>query len=369
MNSNAEHPTSNIERRKERTFFASVLAILFACAVCLAADPGREGSIQFSNGETQDGRISMTPGKELTLHSGNLARDLSLSVVREIRFRPEKEEMVRHWRFLEAGQTKKEETGEPYPIRHLAAEVVLSDGTTVTGHLYTTVLYVEKGNLTEKVVLLSQQKGPEGMSLQELVYPSRIFFKDAGETPKASVQVVFRPPDPAATNAELCALTWGALARLPATKAQETGRYLAPSAMGAKTFWAAMKGSTLYAGWPAAQDEKLRETVRATLVNVRDFFDERELLGVYKDEAAANVYTLMMLSRKGQTTMEGAVTQPWRFEIWRWRYDEEQNKLMLAGRGYFFRGIEGKQEPPPRVVVSEKMWTVKEDGGTIVVGE
>ena len=343
--------------------------LLLAAGTCLAAEPGREGTIQFSNGETKDGLISMTPGKDLTIHSGSLARHVSLSMVREMRFRPEKEEMVRRWRFLEAGQTQKEETGDPYPVRHLVSEVALSDNTTVTGHLYTTTLYVEQSNLTEKVVLLSRQKGVEGMTLAELAYPARIWFKDAGEAVTDSGQVLFHAPDPAAVDAELCALTWNALARLPARKTREAGRYAVPSALGVRTFWAAMKGDTIYAGWPPAQDGKLTETVNKALANVRDFFDEKQLLGVYRDEAAGDVYTLMMLARKGQTTLGGPATQPWRFEIWRWRYDEEQDKLMLAGRGYFFRGIEGKNEPPPKVVVSETLWKVKTDGTAVVVGE
>jgi hypothetical protein len=36
---------------------------------------------------------------------------------------PEREEMVKAWRVPEAGQATKKEWGDPYPMRHLEAEL------------------------------------------------------------------------------------------------------------------------------------------------------------------------------------------------------------------------------------------------------
>jgi hypothetical protein len=61
------------------------------------------------------------------------------------------------------------------------------------------------------------------------------------------------------------------------------------------------------------------------------------------------VYSAMMLVRRGPTTLDAEKSQPWRCEVWHWKYDEDEKKLLLAGRGYFFRGIIGRGEQPPAV--------------------
>jgi hypothetical protein len=100
-----------------------------------------------------------------------------------------------------------------------------------------------------------------------------------------------------------------------------------------------------------------------------DFFDGKELLGVWHDEVAGNLYSLMLLHRKGGTTLGGAKSQPWRVSVWRWKYDPETNQLMLAGRGDLFRGIIGHGDALPAVKTSEKLWRPKVTDQQIVVNE
>ena len=104
-----------------------------------------------------DGKISLTPGGSLKIESGSQIRVLDLDRVREIRIAPESEEMDRNWRFKEAGQTAKEYFGDPYPVRYLQATVLLAGGESFSGHLYSTVLYVEGAETAQKVLLLSKQ--------------------------------------------------------------------------------------------------------------------------------------------------------------------------------------------------------------------
>jgi hypothetical protein len=41
---------------------------------------------------------------------------------------------------------------------------------------------------------------------------------------------------------------------------------------------------------------------------------------------------------------------------------------MLAGRGFFFRGILTKAESPPTVELTDELWSMKKEGEVWVVG-
>src|SRR5580658_5843580 len=121
--------------------FPAVALLCLGFVAGIGAEEPREGRIEFSDGNAIAGKISLTPGGELKIQAGSQMRVLDLARVREIRLAPEKEEMDRNWRFKEAGQTAKEFFGEPYPVRYLQATVLLAGGESLTGHLYSTVLY------------------------------------------------------------------------------------------------------------------------------------------------------------------------------------------------------------------------------------
>jgi hypothetical protein len=82
---------------------------------------------------------------------------------------------------------------------------------------------------------------------------------------------------------------------------------------------------------------------------VTDFFDRRTLLAVYQDPAEDDVYSLALLTREGTTTLPGARAQPWQLVVWRWKREGDPPRLMLAGRGFLFRGISGRADPPPAI--------------------
>ena len=109
--------------------------------------------------------------------------------------------------------------------------------------------------------------------------------------------------------------------------------------------------------------------MQTALANSEDFFDERRVLGVFRDKAAGEVYSLILAARKGQTTLEEARSQPWRLEIYRWKTEEDSERLMLAGQGYLFRGIGAKGEAVPAVELSDKLWLMRHEGETWTAGE
>jgi hypothetical protein len=188
-----------------------------------------------------------------------------------------------------------------------------------------------------------------------LVYPAKVSFGEAATPTEASVPIKLNLPGLNA-NSQVAALTRGPLTRLEGKKSNSTGEYLLPSALGKDSFLAVKTGDKIVAGWPAASDPKLEARVRSAMPDSEDFFDDRKLFGVLTDTEHAEIYSLILAARKGATTLEEKRSQPWRLEIYRWKQDEDGRRLMLAGKGYLFRGIGAKDELVPTVELSPELW-------------
>jgi hypothetical protein len=354
-----------------RTALAAALMAWGAFAAAGAEEP-RDGRVEFSDGNAAEGKISLTPGGALKIESGPQIRVLDLARVREIRIAPESEEMDRNWRFKEAGQTAKEFFGDPYPVRNLQATVILAGGESFTGHLYSTVLYVEGAETAQKVLLLSKQRGNEGQTLKDLVYPVRITFGGAAVADTATATLRFINSHGRNTpqkGSEIAALTRGALARLTVTPTMADNEFKMTSPLGKEFFLAIKTGGKIAVGWPGEKDVKTPAQVQDALPKSEDFFDERRVLGVIRDPAAADLYTLILAVRKGQTTLEQTKSQPWRLEIYRWKTEAGSDRLMLAGQGYLYRGIGAKNEAVPEVELSADLWHIHHEGEIWTVGE
>jgi hypothetical protein len=323
--------------------------------------------VEFSDGTTLAGNISLTPGSELKLHAGNQLRSFALDQVQELRMAPEKEEMAQGYRFPEAGKAIKQPEGQPYPVRHLNTTLVLAGGATITGHLYTTVLYVESEGTARKLILLAKQRGKEGDTMRSLLYPTRVRFNDAAAKGVTLTRLRLATPGLGAVG-ELVALSRGPLDRMEASPAAVAGEYLVPPSFGGDAFLAVRSGQKIVVGWPEPSDAPLAALVRTSLTESEDFFDDRKVLGVWRDATNSAVYSLILAARKGATTLPGSRSQPWRLEVYRWKQDGAAQRLMLAGRGYFFRDIGGKNEAVPPVQLSAKLWRMRRDGDTWVAG-
>jgi len=332
-----------------------VLLILFPC-LSLHGETNRPAQVQFSNGDMAGGLISLTPGSEFKIFVGSTLKTLPLEQVQEIRLEPEKESIEQKWRFVEAGRTQKTKWGQPYPVRELRAIITLADGSTSQGHLYTTVLYLEGQEQTTKIVLRAKDKGNEGQTFNDLVYPVRVTFTDKALSVPGTITI-----KRANSNAnELVALTPGAFLRVSATRTPDAKGFQLTGLPITNPFTAFRTGSEIEVDWPANADTGLTARVKQALGNAQDFFDSQELLGVQRD--GTDIYSLLMLFRKGPTTLEQADSQPWRLEVWRWK--DNGDRLMIAGRGYFFRGIIPKTASPPAVVLLPEVRTSEPKGGT-----
>jgi hypothetical protein len=334
-----------------------IIPILLLLALHLPSLAGRPGTISFSDGTTAEGEISLTPGYTLTLHDGKNPHSIALESIREIRFAPEREERVKAWRFKVAGQAAKEEWGEPYPVRHLEATVLLREGERWTGHLHTLPLYVTATGATQRIVIQAKQRGDPGDSLDSLVYPLSLRFEDAAAASNRLARLSLLPdPGP---GASVCALTHGTLVRLPGRRSSPGEPYLIDAPLGAPVFVAIQDGGALTAAWSNPAEPELAAFVTQAVGDARDFFDQRTVLGVRREQD--QVYALVSLVRTGHTTLDARASQPWRLEIWRFKMEPESRKLLLAARNWFFRGITEPGKPPQPVTVKSGLeWKVVE---------
>jgi hypothetical protein len=379
---------------------------------------GRMAAVYFSDGKVLTGRISLTPGRSFKLNipeGGTLktrdmvtgedvqygkVRNFNFEPVREIRFYPEKEEMRRKWKFIETTKynektaeadyspAAKEYSGRPYPLRYLAATVIFNSDESLQGHLYTATVYLKTKKKTYHLVLRSKQRGREGTSLDELVYISRIKLLDEGKNIEAKVNVKFSEMRFGPEDA-VQAVTKESLTPIPTKMTEKDDTCIVESAFGEEFYLAARKGGEYVVGWPPPetnwgrpkeQNKKLFAIAEDHIKRQRDFYNDKKLLGVTFGKDSKEVLSLVSLRRKvapthfgeigGEWDRElGTVVEPWRLSIWRWKYDRRNQELILSSRGTFFRVILLPENPTPEVVISEKLWELKKDGDTVIVGQ
>jgi len=311
------------------------------------------GFVQFSDGESLRGAVTLAAGGRLRIHTAEGLRTLRLEQVAEMRFTPEKECLEQKWRFIEAGKPMKERWGKPYPVRHLRARIVLAGGESISGHLYTCPLYVASDEHVEKVVLTAKQRGRGGQALRDLRYPVRVAPSGSRPAGAWSVRVTFDPA-PAGRGARVAAVAGRDLVRLAGRRAADGGLRLPPPYTDL-VFLAVRDGARIVVAWPREERGEDRAAVSRALEHMRDFFDDIRTIRVWRD--GDMIYSLMMLRRRGATTLGTKRNRPWRCGVWRWK-ESADRELLLAGRGYLFRGALEGGERAPVVVPSPALWDI-----------
>ena len=94
-----------------------------AVLAALLATQAWAGHVEWSDGQRREGTLLAGPNGTVRLHDGTRVREWPLERVARVVFRTEKERLERAWRFVEAGQTRKEEWGDPFPVAELVAEL------------------------------------------------------------------------------------------------------------------------------------------------------------------------------------------------------------------------------------------------------
>jgi hypothetical protein len=335
----------------KRLVFLCVCMALASCA-SLRAD-GRPGTVTFSDGHTVTGGLFLTPGKSLRIYtSDTTAVSLSLAEVKEMRIKVEKEEMRKGFYFPNPGQAAQAETGDVYPVRYLSAEIALADGKTVTGHLLTTMLYVENDDGTQKIPLMAKMTGDDGQKIDDLVYPADIRFdasaappgvaqidlSQAGFTPK-NPPVVFGKPD---------------MTLLPSSQVDGKQVWTVPTDHPDRIVFAVEAADGIHVAWPNVEaGPDVEKAVNVGLTNMHDFYDSRTLLGCVAEDD--DIYSVVMLKRVGPMVGEDgiAVTNgmiPWTLTVMHWNYDADAKKATLLDRATLVVGRANNNSPVPAVL-------------------
>jgi hypothetical protein len=358
---------------------AALLALGALLSAQLGAAEPRPGMIQLSDGTSWSGDIALIPGGALLLHDGTNVKTIEVARVRAVRMQAAKEHLERNFRMPEAGKAFREETGEPYPVRELSTQIELIDGSTISGHLGTTAMTIDVAAAAtdanananakaddppqrHKVLLPAKLQGKPGEGFNVLVFPALIRFTDQPAAAGAATRVQLLGGD----ADELAVLTRDGLAVLLAERTA-AGAFTVEPAFGAGMFLALRSGNRIRVGWPSAAEPALHERLAQALTDASDFFDGRQILGVWHREGASEAFTVVRLVRRGAVVDSPA--KPWGVEIWRWHLEDGGSRVMLAGRGKLFRGMAADEQGEPVVTLSTSLWNPVEKAGTLMVEE
>lgn len=316
-------------------------------------------TVEWSNGRTLEGAISLTPGKDLRLFVGNQQTALRFEDIKELIFTPEKEEQRESFTFAEPGQAKQEKNGEIYPIRYLKTRVLFWNGKVLEGHLYTTVLYIETEEKTEKLVLLAKQTGKVGQKMEEVVYPQRIRLVPSVKTSGECQVDLWRADLKGVKSVRFYAKP--DLTPLAARGYQGPAFYVGIGEPSRILYYVECEDAIRVA-WPNENDAESKRAVEAALASsdMRDFYDDRTLLGCFMDGDSGDVYSLVLMIRREKTHSFKGDKLPWAISLLRWKYDAEEKKVTLLKRVDWFSGRVETDTPehkaqPPRVLLDSKL--------------
>ena len=330
-----------------------ILPTWLAVAAGLAAEAraeGRAGTVKWSDGRSQTGAISLTPGSFIRLFDGQQQTSLRLEDVAELSVTIEKEELAEGFFFPEPGKAAKEKTGEVFPVRYFQARLTMGDGRLITGHVFTTVFYLETADNTEKVVLLAKQTGLNRQKLTDVVYPTSIRF-DAPPAGAAAARIDLRLaglPD----IRRIVAVVKPALGFLRAEPVAESKTaWTVPSGDPAGVIFAVECADGLHVAWPAPkpEDAPAQQAVTATLKVMDDFYDTRTLLASTYDAETGDVYGIVYMRRAGKSHGMAADTQPWSVVVLHWQFEPEEKKATLLNRVTLSTGRKATTAEAPRV--------------------
>lgn len=323
-----------------------LLCVGMMATSCLAGAPTRNGTVEWSDGKKASGALSLSPGKDFRLFTSDTQVSVRIEDLKEIRFTPEKEEIREGFIFPEPGKAAKEKTGDVYPVRYFKTQLTLINGKVLEGHLFTTVLYLEGEDNTQKVVLLAKLTGKNGEKVEDIIYPSVISFD----------------PVPASTAACLIDLSDSTLPEIqkivsftlpdltllhidPVPDKKNTWRV--PFGDASRILYTLACKDGYHAAWPSHTNPEIQKAVQDALNVMEDFYDVHEIVACYTDEDNGDVFSLTMLKRMGKTHSFSTDKKPWSLVVLRWKYDPDEKKATLLNRAQIDIGrVEGEQTFP-----------------------
>ena len=256
--------------------------------------------------------------------------------------------------FPNAGQATQVKTGEVYPIRYIKAEVTLGNGQVVTGHLATTVFYIENDDGAQKVVVLAKQSGTNGEKMAALIYPTAIRF-DAGAASSSSAVIDLTSEKWTGTQPPVI-LTEPDLTPLAAQQTPGSPIWTVPTDDPTKILLSVEAADGIHVAWPDDDtNPDHAAAVNTGLQDIRDFYDTRTSLGSFAGADDTDIYSLVMMKRlakayNGDGSAFPSDQTPWSLVILHWKYDADAKKVTLLHRAMLAIGRIDPKTPEPRVI-------------------
>ncbi|MEO0509907.1 MAG: hypothetical protein AAF065_08625 [Verrucomicrobiota bacterium] len=363
----------------------------------------RVAVITLSNGETVRGKVSLYPRNlirivtaagENTANTGRSKentemwgkeRDFGIDVVKKISFAPrpkgfngftkEGERYDKNWKWAGPNSKEKIFSDLSYPVRELIGKVEFTSGETLIGNIQSIAFYLQKEKAYKKTKFLHQSKkqGKEGQKLSDLVYMTSIEFVDQGKQFSRTRTLVLAGERFKGVTEVRC-LNRKELTPIPVKKVSGD-RYEISFTMGQDVFMAYEKDGIQYAQWPPDNvDPELWALAEASLADINDYFNDRELLGIYPVPNTETILTLVKLRRRimpiardnSEFDVEfGEPTERSRFSIWRWSKPPDLNEMTLLKRGTFFRRKHLVEDFTPEMKAISEIWEPVIEGNTI----
>lgn len=379
-----------------------LLAWFVSCALCFATQttkaPRRLAAVHLSDGQVLHGTVLLTPGHDFALSALPepaqkfvQTRTFNVDIIKEMSFTPftraalEAERMEVPFKFDDKDRAKKIITGLPYPVRELACAVRFTNGEELRGVLASTVFYVQPIDAdgfagdTKRFFLKSKQVGKPGETMAELVYITRVRMLDEGTNVAARLRIHLLDCELAPED-ELSAITRESLEFVPVKAIGKGDRFEVGSTFGESVFLAARKEGKYIVGWPAegVEPTKLFNTVLKHVHEVRDYFNERKLLGILPNDSGSRVLALVALRRvvppnaakvAGEFDKQGKPMEFFKLSIWQWKRDTQTDDMILVKRGSFFRVRIEAGSKTPEVAITPQLWPITLEGNQITAGE
>lgn len=322
---------------------------------------GVEPGVTFSDGSVILGEVRMVPGAELRFHDGANFRTLEAKQIQEIRLQPTSERLVRAFAMPEPGKAIRVESGDPYPLRELAVIIGLTNGESLRGHLYATAVLVALDDEDRKVFLPAKQQGAPGTTLASLLYPQRVVLAHNAEATRDPARIRIAG---AAKIEAIGMVTRDTLAPLDVVREGDLWR--SEALFGSSPYVAIQTVDAVHVGWDGDEPD-LHQRLTKGLAEIRDYYDEKQLIAVRAIPGTSQVDSLMRLVRRGPGT--DGPRKPWHVEVWRWVVDDsDPSHLLFSARGALLRGLYGTEAELPQVQVDGHLWPQHQDENILNIG-
>lgn len=332
--------------------------ILLCLAIALpsfliAEDNADLAQVAYSSGDKAEGEFSFTQGKKLDIFDINKKKRFSVAAdeIVHVSVSVEEERMEQGWMFREEGLKDKIKLAFFYPLRQLFTDITLNTGAVLHGHC-NGVFYLEKDGDSKRYLLVANQKGEKGQTLNDIPFIKEIAFPNR-KAADGKLGTIKSPPKTALFSAER-EMTFDA-----PFNTMVPGKY---DAIVFHDKFPLPHGATPYKIRYGLSGEKMPEAdvkaMQAKIDLVENFFTKQHIVVAMK--SGKTIYALMELTRAEANYDAGFRIVRWEM----WTLEPTSTTWDIRKRLFLFREKLPDKEPLPvfEYVEDGKLKGISENG-------